>query len=320
MAIVSPSSSVSNKPLSSLPLIQANNSKSLSLREQTFFGSKGKLGAFEQTHLKLCTDSNISGLKLKASREPPGLTREPPGLTRELKSDKLENPAVTKSDSDLFDEMKQRFLSFKKHKYMKNLEHFENLAKGQAPKFMVIACADSRVCPSNILGFQPGEAFVVRNVANMVPSYESGPSETNAALEFAVNSLKVENILVVGHSCCGGIRALMSMHDDVETSSFIGSWVVVGMNARLRTKAAASNLNFDWQCRHCEKESVNCSLGNLLTYPWIEEKVRNGEVSIHGGYYDFVDCTFEKWTVDYNASNSKEKSGKVAMKNKTLWC
>ncbi|XP_058007262.1 beta carbonic anhydrase 5, chloroplastic isoform X2 [Hevea brasiliensis] len=255
----------------------------------------------------------MRSLKLKASMETPGLTREP-------KSDKLESPVVTKNGSKLFDEMKLRFLSFKKHKYMENLEHFENLAKGQAPKFMVIACADSRVCPSSILGFQPGEAFVVRNVANMVPSYESGPSETNAALEFAVNSLKVENILVIGHSCCGGIRALMSMHDDVETSSFIGSWVVVGMNARLRTKAAASNLSFDRQCRHCEKESVNCSLGNLLTYPWIEEKVRNGELSIHGGYYDFVDCTFEKWTLDYNASNWKEEGGKVATKNRTFWC
>ncbi|OAY39502.1 beta carbonic anhydrase 5, chloroplastic [Manihot esculenta] len=312
MAILSPSSSVSKEPLSFPLSIQGSNSKYLSLREQTIFGAKGKLGAFEQTQLKLYNDSNYSGLKMKASRDPSWLISE-------IKSDKLESPA-TKSDTDLFDEMKQRFLSFKKHKYIENLEHFQNLAKGQAPKFMVIACADSRVCPSNILGFQPGEAFMVRNVANMVPSYESGPSETNAALEFAVNSLKVENILVIGHSCCGGIRALMSMHDDVETSSFIGSWVVVGMNARLRTKAAASNLNFDRQCRHCEKESVNCSLGNLLTYPWIEEKVRNGELSIHGGYYDFIDCTFEKWTLDYKASNLKEESRKVAIKNKTFWC
>ncbi|OAY45184.1 beta carbonic anhydrase 5, chloroplastic [Manihot esculenta] len=313
MAILSPTSSVSKQPLSSPPLIQASNSIISSLSPQTIFGSTGKLGGVEQTHLKLCANLNNSGLKLKASIEVPGLTRE-------SKSGKLESPAITKNDSDLFDEMKQRFLSFKKHKYMENQEYYENLAKGQAPKFMVIACADSRVCPSSILGFQPGEAFVVRNIANMVPSYENGPSETNAALEFAVNSLKVENILIIGHSCCGGIRALMSMHDDVETSSFIGSWVGNGMNARLRTKAAASNLSFDRQCRHCEKESINLSFGNLLTYPWIEEKVKNGELSIHGGYYDFVDCIFEKWTLDYNASNWKEESGQVAIKNRTFWC
>ncbi|KDP40984.1 hypothetical protein JCGZ_24983 [Jatropha curcas] len=313
MAILSPTSSVSKEPFSCSPPLRAGNSKTLSITAHKIFSSNGKLGGIQQTHLRLWTASNDSDLKLKASRDSPAMTTE-------LKSDKLERPAVTKKDSDLFDELKQRFISFKKHKYMQNIEHFENLAKSQAPKFMVIACADSRVCPSNILGFQPGEAFVVRNVANMVPSYESGPSETNAALEFAVNSLKVENILVIGHSCCGGIRALMSMHDDVETSSFIGSWVSVGMNARLITKAAVSNLSFDRQCRHCEKESVNCSLGNLLTYPWIEEKVRNGELSIHGGYYDFVDFTFEKWTLDYKGSKLKEQNGKIAVKNQTFWC
>ncbi|CAN1332307.1 Beta carbonic anhydrase 5, chloroplastic [Linum perenne] len=180
-------------------------------------------------------------------------------------------------------------------------------------QFLVIACGDSRVCPSNILGFQPGEAFVVRNVANLVPPFESGPSETKAALEFAVNTLKVQNILVVGHSRCGGIRALMSMHDDVETSSFIGGWVSVGMNARTRTKAVASNLSFDNQCTHCEKESVNCTLSNLLTYPWIEEKVRSEELSIHGGYYDFVNCTFEKWTLDY------QQDGEVSVKDRSRW-
>ncbi|XP_020879588.1 beta carbonic anhydrase 5, chloroplastic-like [Arabidopsis lyrata subsp. lyrata] len=70
-----------------------------------------------------------------------------------------------------------------------NLEHYKNLADAQAPKFLVIACADSRVCPSTVLGFQPGDAFTVRNIANLVPSYESGPTETKAALEFSVNTL-----------------------------------------------------------------------------------------------------------------------------------
>ncbi|EPS63715.1 hypothetical protein M569_11069, partial [Genlisea aurea] len=154
-----------------------------------------------------------------------------------------------------FKEMKQRFLSFKRNKYLRNLEHYKRLSEAQMPKFMVIACADSRVCPSRILGFEPGEAFVVRNVANLVPPHENGPSETNAALEFAVNSLEVENILVVGHSCCGGIMALMSLQDEVISSSFIKSWVLVGNPARSKTKAAASNLSFDQQCKHCEKVS-----------------------------------------------------------------
>ncbi|THG14346.1 hypothetical protein TEA_018900 [Camellia sinensis var. sinensis] len=125
-------------------------------------------------------------LRLKASMEPPGLTE---GLT----NSKQESIIGTQNGSDLFNEMKHQFLSFKRE----NLECYENLAKSQAPKFMVIACGDSRVCLSYILGFQPREAFVVRNVANLVPPFENGPTETNAALEFAVNSLeKVQHELL----------------------------------------------------------------------------------------------------------------------------
>ncbi|KAK2983162.1 hypothetical protein RJ640_018507 [Escallonia rubra] len=274
----------------------------------TIFGSNLKFAEIEQTHLR-----RSPALKLKASREASGLTQE-------LAKSKEKSMGETESSCDLFNEMKHRFLSFKNDNYLENLERFQNLSTVQAPKFMVIACADSRVCPSNILGFQPGEAFVIRNVANLVPPFENGPTETNAALEFSVNSLEVENILVVGHSCCGGIRALMSMQDDVNSSSFIKNWVVVGKNAKFSTKAAVSDLSFDQQCRHCEKESLNHSLLNLLTYPWIEERVKKGMLAIHGGYYDFVNCTFEKWTLDYQASSLKKDCGGYSIRNRELWC
>ncbi|CAI9104111.1 OLC1v1002724C2 [Oldenlandia corymbosa var. corymbosa] len=235
-------------------------------------------------------------------------------------SNKQRNTQVVENELDPFSEMKQRFLSFKKEQYLENMEYFENLAKEQKPKFMVIACADSRVCPSSILGFQPGEAFVVRNIANLVPPYQNGPTEANAALEFAVNFLEVQNILVVGHSCCGGIKALMSMTDDDLTSSnFIPNWVRNGKPARIRTQANASSLDFDQQCQHCEKVSINQSLLNLLSYPWIEEKVAKRRISIHGGYYNFVDCTFEKWTLDYKGSESKS-DGEYSIKNREFWC
>ncbi|CAN6686213.1 unnamed protein product [Malus baccata var. baccata] len=308
-----------------------SNSSSSDTRQ--IFGSNLKSGKVQPTQLRLLTTSdNCPGLTVKASRESlgiteqhknsPGLTvkasRESLGITEQHKNNKLERVAETDDRSELFEDMKQRFLDFKKHKYMENLEHYQNLAKGQAPKFMVISCADSRVCPSTILGFQPGEAFVVRNIANLVPPFESGPSETNAALEFSVNFLKIENILVVGHSCCGGIRALMGMDDEVD-KSFIQNWVVVGKDARSWTKAAASKLSFDQQCKHCEKESINRSLLNLLTYPWIDEKVKKGVLAVHGGYYDFVECTFEKWTLDYKEDNLKEKHGRISVKNHLFW-
>ncbi|KAB1206665.1 Carbonic anhydrase 2, chloroplastic [Morella rubra] len=228
------------------------------------FGPKLKSGEAGQTHLRLWSSFKTDPhLELKASKEPLGLTQQ-------LDNNRLESVTETENGCDLFEDLKHRFLSFKKHQFEENLDHFQNLAQGQSPK--------------------------------------AGPSETNAALEFAVNSLKVENILVIGHSCCGGIRALMSMEDEADSSSFIRSWVVVGKNARLITKSAASNLSFDQQCKHCEKESVNHSLLNLLTYPWIEEKVAKGQLSVHGGYYDFVDCTFEKWTLDFEGSNCEKSS------------
>ncbi|XAR72402.1 Carbonate dehydratase [Bertholletia excelsa] len=272
-----------------------------------------KFGGDEQTLMRLPFYSKGSPpLRLKAAMDSPRLAKE-------LVDRKQKVEEGTQNGSDPFKEMKDRFLSFKKHNFLENLERYQNLAKGQAPKFMVIACADSRVCPSVILGFQPGEAFILRNVANLVPSFENGPSETNAALEFAVNSLEVENILVVGHSCCGGIRALMSMQDKGDSSSFIQSWVIVGKNARVRTKAAASNVNFDQQCRHCEKESINRSLLNLLTYPWIEERLTKGLLTIHGGYYDFINCTFEKWTLDYQESSIRRETGMCCIKNREFW-
>ncbi|KAG2243073.1 hypothetical protein Bca52824_095085 [Brassica carinata] len=283
--------------------------------QQLIFRSSDKVKDFEKAQLRIPSSfrRKAANLQTMASGKTPGLTQEANDFTT------FEASADRENNNDVFDDMKQRFLAFKKLKYMDNLEHFKKLADAQAPKFLVIACADSRVCPSAVLGFQPGEAFTVRNIANLVPSYESGPTETKAALQFSVNTLEVENILVIGHSRCGGIQALMSMEDEGDSRSFIHNWVVVGKKAKESTKAVASNLHFDHQCQHCEKASINHSLERLLGYPWIEEKVRKGSLSLHGGYYDFVNCTFEKWTVDYGGSRGKNEGSGIAVKNRSVW-
>lgn len=244
-------------------------------------------------------------------------SKESFGLIREIKDRQKQRLNENEALQDPFEELKDRFLSFKKKNFLEKRIHYENLSEGQAPKFMVIACADSRVCPSRVLGFQPGEAFTVRNVANLVPPFQHGASETSAALEFAVNSLEVPNVLVVGHSRCGGIRALMSMKDKDDSRSFIGEWVSLAKSARLSSKAAAGNLSFQKQCTHCEKESINSSLLNLLSYPWIEKRVIEGKLSLHGGYYDFVNCTFQKWTLEYR--EGLEGGSKYAIKNRSFW-
>lgn len=281
-----------------------------SLNSSPVFNFGSNIGVIERKQLGIVASSKSNqDFKLNSKTESSEVTRE-------LNRKKLESQVDIKTG---FEEMKHRFLQFKKQKYLENLEHFQSLAIAQAPKFLVIACADSRVCPSQILGFQPGEAFIVRNVANLVPPFENGPTETNAALEFSVNTLEVEKILVIGHSCCGGIIALMSMPDEVD-SSFIRNWVINGKDAKISTKAAASHLSFDQQCSHCEKESINRSLLNLLTYKWVEERVNKGLLSLHGGYYNFIDCTFEKWTLDYNPkSNVKEGGSRYSLKNREFW-
>ncbi|XP_057751388.1 beta carbonic anhydrase 5, chloroplastic-like isoform X1 [Arachis stenosperma] len=314
MAAPAPLSVSAGDPLASKSLPLSSSRGDDAFRASTIFGRSIITAKIQHTHLKLFTDSR-QGFSLKAFAQCQRIEQHP-------NKSKLQILPEVENKCDIFSDLKDRFLGFKKNKYLKNIEHFQELAQAQAPKFMVIACADSRVCPSHILGFHPGEAFMIRNVGNLVPPFESGPSETNAALEFAVNTLEVEHILVIGHSCCGGIRALMSMQDDANessSSSFINSWVVVGKNARIKTEAAASQLNFDQQCSHCEKESVNNSLLNLLTYPWIEEKVANGKLNVHGGYYDFIDCSFEKWTMSYRETKMA-KNSRIAAVNKMFWC
>uniref|UniRef100_A0A804QCI6 Carbonic anhydrase n=1 Tax=Zea mays TaxID=4577 RepID=A0A804QCI6_MAIZE len=244
-------------------------------------------------------------------------SRDHTGLTRQLLDFQHDTIDEVGAGHDPFIDLKARFMDFKQRNYVEKFSNYQTLAEQQTPKFMVVACADSRVCPTAVLGFQPGEAFTVRNVANLVPPYEHGGTETSAALEFAVNTLQVENVLVIGHSRCGGIQALMSMKDD-STSGFIKNWVSIGKSARLSTKAAAGNMSFDIQCKHCEKESINSSLLNLLTYPWIEKRVNEGTLNLHGGYYNFVDCTFEKWTLLYR--EGLEGGSKYAIKNRSTWC
>ncbi|XP_050223656.1 beta carbonic anhydrase 1, chloroplastic [Mercurialis annua] len=208
------------------------------------------------------------------------------------------------SDTKPFDpvqRMKDGFIHFKKEKYDKNPELYGKLSKGQEPKFMVFACSDSRVCPSHILDFQPGEAFVVRNVANKVPAYDQiKHTGVGSAVEYAVLHLKVEYIVVIGHSCCGGIKGLMSFaFDGNKSTDFIEDWVANGLPAKQKVLADHGHLSFEEQCGHCEREAVNVSLANLLTYPFVRNAVANKTLGLKGGYYDFVNGKFELWGLDY---------------------
>ncbi|KAL4332832.1 hypothetical protein GQ457_07G017080 [Hibiscus cannabinus] len=207
--------------------------------------------------------------------------------------------AAGSSDAD--NRIKTGFHHFKTEKFEKNPDLYGALSKGQSPKYMVFACSDSRVCPSHILDFQPGEAFIVRNIASMVPPYDKTKyTGVGAAIEYAVLHLKVENIVVIGHSCCGGIKGLMSIPDDGTTASdFIENWVSICLTARTKVKSEFNELSFQELCEHCEKESVNVSLGNLLTYPFVREALVKKTLVLKGAHYDFVNGKFDLWNLNF---------------------
>ncbi|XP_059316519.1 carbonic anhydrase 2-like isoform X3 [Lycium ferocissimum] len=244
----------------------------------------------------------IAGLK-KLLSEKNELEDSAAAKIRQLTAE-LEGAGGKKSDPD--EKIRSGFAHFKAEKYEKNPELYGQLAKGQSPKFLVFACSDSRVCPSHILNFEPGEAFVVRNIANMVPPYDQTKySGVGAAVEYAVVHLKVENILVIGHSCCGGIKGLMSIPDDGSTNSdFIEEWVKICLTAKAKVKAECCDMDPTEQCTKLEKEAVNVSLGNLLTYPFVREAVVNKSIALKGGHYDFVNGSFELWNIDFKLTPS----------------
>lgn len=166
---------------------------------------------------------------------------------------------------------------------------YQKLVKrGQAPKTMIIACSDSRVDPAIILNCSPGELFVVRNVANLVPPCENDAKHhgTSAALEFAVCFLGVEHIIILGHSHCGGIQALLR-DQKLEISNdrgFITHWMELAKEAR--TKALKEHSDAEECEKHCGEYSLIASLNNLKTFSWIKDRVEAGDLSLHAWHFD----------------------------------
>jgi carbonic anhydrase len=159
---------------------------------------------------------------------------------------------------------------------------------GQTPKTLLIGCSDSRVDPAILTDAGPGELFVVRNVANLVPPCESsgvGFHGTSSALEFAVINLHVENIIVLGHRQCGGVRALMRGVTE-NSNSFVGQWMSIAEEARTRVLANTSVVDEEARDRLAEMESIKVSLRNLMTFPFVREAVEGKHLNLIGIWFD----------------------------------
>ncbi|WP_425100813.1 carbonic anhydrase [Tropicibacter sp. S64] len=184
----------------------------------------------------------------------------------------------------------QRYHGWKATNYSENSAWYRRLAnEGQRPRAMVISCCDSRVHVTSIFGADQGEFFIHRNIANLVPPYEPDGNQhgTSAAVEFAVTALKVAHVIVLGHSQCGGVQGCLDMCEGhapqlEESTSFVGRWMDILRPGYQRLKDADPKV----EARALEKESVIVSIQNLMTFPFVEKAVTEGELTLHGLWTD----------------------------------
>jgi carbonic anhydrase len=192
-----------------------------------------------------------------------------------------------------FTRLIEGYRRFRDNEWPKERERWAELAEGQSPRVLVMACADSRTDPAMVFDARPGEIFVVRNIAALAPPYETsaGLHGTSAALEFGVTQLEVEEILVLGHGSCGGCgAALTGKFDDAPPGEgrFISDWV--SMLHPVRDQVLEHHRHIDADAvREMEWEAVKLSLANLRTFPWIAERENAGKLKLHGAHFAIAD-------------------------------
>ncbi|KAB2698647.1 carbonic anhydrase [Ochrobactrum sp. Kaboul] len=208
--------------------------------------------------------------------------------------------------ADLPDTLLSGYKTFMTEHFARETARYRELAeKGQSPETLVIACCDSRAAPETIFNAAPGEIFVLRNVANLIPPYEPDGEfhAASAALEFAVQSLKVKHIVVMGHGRCGGIKAALDTESaPLSPGDFIGKWMsliapaaeAVGGNSLMTPTERQTAL---------ERISIRYSLNNLRTFPCVDILEKKGKLSLHGAWFDI--STGELWVMDHQTGDFK---------------
>ena len=183
------------------------------------------------------------------------------------------------------DKLLDGYQRFRESAWPEQRKLFETLAaKGQRPRALVLGCIDSRVEPPRIFDTAPGELLTVRNVASLVPAYapDAAYHGTSAALEFGIRVLEVQDLIVLGHGKCGGVQALLNGAPD-NAKDFVANWMSIAQPAREKALAAPDGTDRQTLCEH---EVIKVSLANLMTFPWISERVEDGRLRLHGGWFD----------------------------------
>lgn len=189
--------------------------------------------------------------------------------------------------------------NFMAGRYAREKDRIRDLAsEGQSPSTMIIACCDSRAAPEMIFDAGPGEMFVLRNVANLVPTYQpdAGQHGTSAAIEFAVKALNIENIVIMGHGRCGGIKAALAPGaTPLDAGDFIGKWM--SMLGELPGQLGQNDLMTASERQTAlERISIRNSIRNLRTFPYVADLEAAGKLAVHGAWFDI--STGELWIMD----------------------
>jgi carbonic anhydrase len=183
-----------------------------------------------------------------------------------------------------------RYRRFHHRIFVPNADQYEELATyGQSPEIMIISCCDSRVDPETIFNAMPGELFVARNVANLVPPYETGGKfhGVSAGIEFAVMNLRIKHLVIMGHSGCGGIKAALDQAAAIETEAhFISRWMSMLDDARLSVLASHQMKSAAEKIRALELEGIKTSIRNLRTFPFVKALEDKGKLGLHGAHFD----------------------------------
>lgn len=200
---------------------------------------------------------------------------------------------MTDAPSPALDNLMDGYRRFRANGWMTNRERWNRLSEGQQPQVMIISCSDSRVDPSQIFDVDPGEMFVVRNVAALVPPFETTPGHhgVSAALEFAVQVLQVKEIVVMGHGMCGGCRAALTQElrgTEPGEGGFVADWIALLDEAR-EPVAHTHGIAGHAAERAMELAAVKVSLRNLMTFPCIRRKVRDGDLTLRGAFFAISD-------------------------------
>lgn len=187
------------------------------------------------------------------------------------------------------DQLVEGYRKFRRSRFRSYRKLYETLAqKGQKPGVLMIACSDSRVSPTTIFSADPGQIFVARNIASIVPPYDpdSKPRSVGAALEYAIKVLKVGDIIVLGHARCGGVHALLTNGEGLPPNDYLKPWVEVAAPARALCPTGMDKMHEHERGLCGEQAVVQLSINNMSNYPWVRERLDAGDLKIHGFHFD----------------------------------